>query len=348
MDFRRAGALMVIRILLILSLSFPAFAYKFRDALVSYKRGQYERSIKILKRIHGKRTKYYPNRSLMLLAKNYEKTDEHMKALKLYFFILKKRYKRKDAMVRRHLKANKEVDEIDELPKGMLKIYYALVHSYVAIYEKHFYEKYKDFAQKYGELLIEQEYKEDEVEALLAGMNKLKQKIDNSKERTQYYLGLAYSTWQDQLTLIAPNGSESTIKSSAEGTTLFGVMTIGNLFNEYRFEASVTQASATVGEDNTNFEYFQTNVSEVMLTASAGYMWKSSKSVAIGVSAPIVYRTGDFTQPASFQLDKGDILTIGILGNLSWDISKFMLDVKFGKLLGFHSSFAQVGLAYRF
>lgn len=284
----------------------------------------------------------------MLLAKNYERTDEHMKALKLYFFILKKKYRRKDAMVRKHLKANQEVDEIDELPKGMLKIYYALVHSYVTIYEKHNYEKYRDFAQKYGELLIEQEYKEDEVEKLLARITQLKNKLENSKERHEYYLGLAYSTWQDQLTLIAPNGSESTIKSSAEGTTVFGIMTIGNLYSEYRFEFGITKASATVGEDNTNFEYFQTNVSEMMLMASVGKMWKTSKSVAIGVSAPVVYRTGDFTQPANFQLDDGDILTVGLLGNLSWNISEFLLDVKFGKLLGFHSSFAQVGLAYRF
>ncbi|WP_034722032.1 hypothetical protein [Bacteriovorax sp. DB6_IX] len=339
---------MVIRILLLLSLSMPALAYKFRDALRSYKKGNYQRSIQILERMHGTKTKFYPNKSLMLLAKNYENLDEHVKALKMYFFILKKNYRKQDAQVRKVLKSGSDIDEIDELPKGMLKVYYALFQSYVAIYEKHGYEKYRDMAIKYGELLNEQEYKEDRVEKLLAGMAQVKKLKEDSQQRTQYYIGLAYSTWQDQLTLKAPSGTESTIKSSAEGTTLFGIMTMGNLFNEYRFEASITRANATVGEDDTDFEYFQTNVAEIMMTLSAGYMWKTSQSVAIGVSAPIVYRTGDFTQPETFQLDKTDMLTIGLLGNLSWNISTFLVDVKFGKLLGFHSSFAQVGVAYKF
>jgi hypothetical protein len=271
-----------------------------------------------------------------------------MKALKIYFYLLKKKYRRKDSMVRRHFKLKKDIDEIDELPNGMLKIYYALFHSYVAIYHDKNYKQYEEFAKLYGELLVEQEFKEDEVEKILAGLQKAKQKEIDSKERTEYYLGLAYSTWQDLLVLRAPDGSESDIKSSAEGTTLFGIMTKGNYFYEYRFEFAITKASATVGEDNSGFVYFQTNVPEVMLSASVGHLWKTSKSVGIGLSIPAIYRTGDFTTPAGFEIDKGDIFSVGLLGNLTWNISSFLLDFKFGKILGFHSSFAQLGLAYKF
>lgn len=348
MDFNWTGTSMVVKILLLITLSLSSFAYKFKDALVFYKKGEYQRSITVLKKSHGKKIKYFPNRSLMLLAKNYEMLDKHRSALKIYFYILKKKYRKSDAIVRKHFKENKDIDEIDELSKGQLKVYYALVHSYVSIYKKNKYEQYRSIAKMYGELLIEQEYKEEEVEKLLSDISLIQKKIIDSKITKKYYLGIGYSTWQDLLTLRAPDGSESDIKSSAEGTTLFGIMTSGNLFNEYRFEFGITKAVATVGEDNSDFTYFQTNVSEVMLSAAAGYMWKTSKSVSIGLSVPIVYRTGDFTQPATFELENGDILSLGLLGNLSWNLQSILVDVKFGKLLGFHSSFAQVGLAYQF
>lgn len=345
---------MAIRILLILFFSFSVFA-RYENVIKLYNQKKYNESIEALKKLEGRVVRKYSNNALLLLAKNFQKQEKFKESIKIYFYLLKKAFPKTDKKVRAVLKSAGDIESIGELPDGQKKIYLELLDLYVEIYEKQQLQNFKDTIAKYSELLYFYDYKVEVVEKLNARiLSKDKLEID-LKVNTKFYVGIGYALWHDNLDLVSPSGSISTINSTAEGTTFIFGWTKGNNFGHWRYEGFLTQASATVGENSTNFQYFQTNVKEVMLGMNIGYQWKTSDNISSGFTVPMLYRTGDFTQPDTFELKNANMLSVGLAANFNWDFyknekeeNKLSLDFKFGKLYNFKSTYSVMSLYYQF
>lgn len=338
---------MAIRIIFLFLLSLTTHA-NFNEAVRYYKANKFLQSIDSLKKSEGKKVRNYSTKSLFLLAKNMEKLKRHKDAIKIHFFIIRKSYRKQDKLVRTAIKNKMDYDEIESLQDGLKKIYLNLLYVYLNIYEEFRYENYKNLINSFAELLLTQDYKTEEVEKITQRLSFVDKNFEALKIKNKFYIGLGYSLWQDQINLISPSGKDSTIYSNVEGTTIYSAWTRGDSFRFWKYEFAITFAKATVGEDSSEFEYFQSGVNELMLSANIGYMFYLNEAASIGVNVPILYRSGDFTQPGDFEIKNATIISTGVLGNLNWEMDNTFLDFKMGKLLKFKSSFVQLSFGFKF
>lgn len=338
---------MVIRVILILFMSLNSLA-SFKEAMRYYQANKYLQSIDSLKKVEGKKVRNYSTKSLYLLARNMAKLKRYKEAIKINFFIIRKNYKKQDQIVRKAIKNKTDFDEIEELEDGLKKVYLSLLYVYLSIYEDFKYENYKNLISSFAELLLVQDFKTEEVDKIVQRLAFVDKNFEALKIRNKFYFGIGYSLWQDQINLISPAGKDSTIYSNAQGTTLYGAWTKGDSFRFWKYEFALTMAKATVGEDSADFEYFQSNVTELLLMTNIGYMFYMSENTSAGFNIPILFRSGDFTQPENFEIKNATILSTGFLGNLNWEMDNTFLDFKFGKLLKFKSSFMQLSVGFKF
>ncbi len=340
---------MVIRIIIAIFVLNSALALSFRDALNAYNKRQYRQSIKILQKLSRGNIKFYTDEALILISKNYEKLGELKNANMIRNFMIQRKYRVEHNEVKKALTGKSDIDDLDELSQGLLKVYYTMLSSRYQIYLKRKTKKNKDIVIRFAELLVEQDYKADKAQMILDIFQKEEQRIKDAIYHKKYFVLASYGSWQDEIILIDnSNGDEREINSTAEGTLLFAGMTYGNAHHEYRFQLGLGFGAATVGEDSANFDYFQTSVGETLFSFTSGYLIKTSDNVAIGVSVPIIFRIGDFTEPENFTIEQGTVITTGLLAHFVWNINKYFLDMEFGKVMKFRSTFINVGIGYQF
>ena len=350
MEFCWAGSYMVIRSLLLLILFIPiANALTLRDAANAYKKRQYRKSIKIIKRISKGNIKFYTDDSLILMSKNFEQLGEMKNANMIRNFMISRKYRKENREVKKALAGKIDLDDLDELPKGLLKVYYMMLSSRYDMYLKNKSARNKKAVIKFAELLVEQDYKSDKAEIILKRFRDEEQRKKDAIFYKKYFMLASYASWQDEIILTDDSsGFEQDINSTAQGTLLTAGMTYGNAHGEYRFQLSVGFGAATVGEDSGDFDYFQNNVGETLFSFTSGYLWKTSDNVSIGVSAPLLLRIGDFTEPDGFTISQGTIITTGLLAHMVWNINSYFLNLEFGKVLKLRSSFINIGVGYTF
>lgn len=204
-------------------------------------------------------------------------------------------------------------------------------------------------ALMYAEICMEGDHYEDEAEELFEAAGERNSEYERLVFKRSKNILISYMTWQDELELVSSNGSIQEIKSTAEGTCFGGGFEYANSYVNYKLDACIAFANATVGEDSSEIDYFQSNVTERALFLFPGVKWMpSAGGVSIGISTPFVYRVGDFTEPDGFTIEGKSKLGIGLMLESGWRRESFGVDLKLGKISGFSSTTMSFGINYKF
>ncbi|WP_127714081.1 hypothetical protein [Halobacteriovorax sp. HLS] len=321
----------------------------FKNAKIAYKKGLYDTSLNILRSRYNFRRMSTPSGALELAALANEKLGYHKDALVIYTVLIKKKYPQKNQEIISSYRADGNAEDIEGIDEKLSFYYYKKAYNTKALYDESNNELFYKAAQMYTAICIAAEHHEDEAEELFEAVGERKNEYQRLVYKQSKNLLVSYITWQDKLTLVSPSGTKQDIGSSAEGTCLGGGFEYANAYINYKMDACIAFASATVGEDTKEIDYFQSNVTERALFLFPGVRWKpKAGSVSFGMSVPFVYRVGDFTEPDGFTIEGKSQMGLGLMVESGWMYKSFGVDLKLGRIFGFSSTTMSFGVNYIF
>ena len=322
----------------------------FKRAKIAYKKGLYDKSLNLLKRRYSFRRLSTPTGALELAALASEKLGYHKDALVIYAVLVKKKYPDVNKNVINSYRENGNAEDIPaEIDEKLSFYYYKKAYNAKILYDENNNSLFYKAALMYAEICMEGDHFEDEAEELFEAAGEKNNEYQRLIYKKSKNILISYMTWQDELVLNSPNGSTQEIKSTAEGTCFGGGIEYANSYVNYKLDGCLALASATVGEDSTDVDYFQANVSERAIFLFPGVKWMpQAGGVSIGFSTPFVYRVGDFTEPEGFTLEGQSKLGIGLMIESGWRSQNFGVDLKLGKIHGFSSTTMSLGMNYKF
>lgn len=357
---------MVLKLLFIFAILFQNQAYAknsrkgraFISAKNSYNKMLYRKSLKTLSRSFNFESNKTPIKVLSLAAKNFEKIKDPLKAYKIYSFIIWLKYKDINEETTSSYIENSNTDDLpDDIPNKLQEIYFRQLIIFSNFYKKRYQEndlnKLKQLKNKismYADILIEIEYKEDKVEKILNRIERFETKLTDNKYHSYYSLRLGLVTWKDIIQLTKTSTEDITeIRSTAEGLSLCGGLKKENAFFIFKASLCYASASADVGRKTEDIDYFQENVLITMYSIMPQVLWKPyNGDTAIGISVPLIYRSGDYTEVKGYTLENTEITTYGYLITFLWMIDPISIELQFGKIKKFSSSFWDLGIIYNF
>jgi hypothetical protein len=256
-------------------------------------------------------------------------------------------------------KTNDSADEIEEQNKGLLSIYFKLARNYLSIAiagtitdqptEDQLFAS--EQAKKYIEICIAQEYREEDAEKMRETLTNWGQERERRQFSKRYFMGVGFASWQDSLTLVNDTQqSETELLATTEGPCIGGGIDASNFYWGWKLEACLAFATANVGENSRNVDYFQQGVGVTALLTSPGIYYRpNSGEVALGLEIPILLRSGDYTAPAgNFSLQETSLVALGVGTELRWFYQKVDFSGKMTKFLGMPSVFWMGMAHYRF
>lgn len=327
----------------------------FDEAKNAYKNNNYETVITLLNRRFNLKDPKTPTGALSLAGFAYEKLGQYGNAKKIYQYLLKNRYRTMNKKIVGAFKSG-TLENFEDAPKSVLEIYHRLAETLSQLYTNNYdslnprlRELYKKNALTYVSILEETEYEDDSYDVIPERFEKFQQEVQAKTYRTGWFVQSSYVSWRDKLDLLYPNGDKASIDSTGEGTCVGGGWRYENDYFEYNINGCYAIASMTAGKENSTISYFQQGVRSTALMVGPSILWKpKSKGAGFGVHLPIVYRTGDYTEPTSFTLEDTTIFTYGYLLQADWRFEKLGVFTKFGKISRFSSSFWSLGAMYSF
>ena len=322
----------------------------FRNAKIAFKKGLYDTSLTYLKDRYSFRSLNTPTGALELGALANEKLGYNKEALFIYSLLIKKKYERTNRDVIRAYRSDGNADNIpDDIDEKLSFYYYRKAHNAKVLFDESNNDFYFKAATMYAAVCMEGDHYEDEAEELFEAASERSNEYKRLTFKKSYNALISYMTWQNELTLTSNSGTSQEIKSTTEGTCLGGGIEYANAYVVYRIDGCLAFASATVGEDSADIDYFQSKVSERALFVFPGVRWKpAAGSVSIGLSTPLVYRVGDFTEPDGFTVDGKTKIGVGLMIETGWQRQNFGVDLKLGKISGFSSTTMSFGANYKF
>lgn len=332
--------LRVISIFLIFTFSSLAFARgsaNFKKAQKSFKKGRYSQSLKYLKRGYNfKKSKSIPSSALFLIALSYQKLGKHKEAIYFFNRVVKNNYLRKHIRVMKALKKD-EVDSVS-IPRTLGSSYYYMGQSYYALFTQR--EKVSDAvrAKKYFKICDDTDFN-DKCADFLENINS---KIEYSKKKAtswDFFLYAGRLLFQDRLE-IEPEGGGSSDRLIANNSALcYGAgIRLGNAFNGYQISGCAFTGVATIQNDLGSNNYKQSGVPIGGLLAEAGYYWlMDNESARLGLSLPVMYRSGVYSEPDGYTIPDAKAFNFGAMFSAGLKIPLVELEVKMG-----HMSYANI------
>ncbi len=330
----------------------------------AYKKGEYKSSLSILRKKYNIKSSKVNSAVLQLYALNLEKLSRYETALKYYLRLMNKQYRKLNRKVMRKVARTKSYDDLGELPKKLLFYYSRTAIIFSRLYQRDISKGnkrrlgfYKAKTKMFGEICLEQEYAEDEVEEAIGRLDKVDQEIKKKVFRKSWLASIEYVSWHDSVDLVSEStGIATELISTTEGWCLGGGWQKENDFIEYNFKGCLAFAGATIGVRNSGqsaIEYKQSGVFVLGLLAGPGVIWKPKGTpVGFGVSLPFVYRSGSYQDATvageSFTIDGATKISLGPLIESQWHYTKWDFVIKFGKLLNFPGSYWSLGMQYNF
>ncbi|MFT6633073.1 MAG: hypothetical protein ACJAS4_003042 [Bacteriovoracaceae bacterium] len=342
MGISRASTLMVLRLLLIFTLlsSANTFARKgnpnFAKAQKSFKKKQYSKSLRALKKGYNfKKTKKIPPSALFLIALNYQKLGKHSEAIYFFNRVIKNVYLKKHMKVVRALKKD-EVDEV-RIPKTLGSAYFYLAQSHYAKFVIN--EKLKDAfkAKKYFKICDDSDFN-GKCSEFLENIN---EKIKYSKKKKDSFDFFVYGgrlIFQDRITIEhTESGTTGDIISNNTALCYGAGLRLGNAFNGYEIGGCAFSGTTTVvgiaSDGTTSNDYKQSGIPIGGILVEGGYYIRpDDEATRLGVSLPIIYRSGIFTEPTGYTITDAKSFNFGIMFTAGLDVSYFELQTKLGHM----------------
>lgn len=369
MVLRRVGTILKNVLLLVIMVLFTLFLSQkvsaasddqkvFAAAKKAFASEQYEQTISILRRRYDFRDANTPYGALTLAAYAYEKMDKLKNAQHIYTFLIKRRYKSMNNEIIAEYKRN-GTDDLPEAPEKLLSYYYKRGDLLSKIYVRdgrYMSTKrkklYKNTATSYAEIVGDSDYEpEDDGDAddIITRMENADKNWQMETFKWGWFASVHYLTWRDKLTITTPSNVTIDIRSTAEGWCLGGGLKYENDWWQWNVNGCYAAMAATVGNDSQVVNYFQKDVGASAFFAGAGGFWKPmAMDATIGINIPLMYRTGDYTEPAGYILENTDTFSFGYLIEAQWHWNKWSYSMKFGKINKFSSSMLFAGVLYNF
>lgn len=355
---------MVLKIFLLFTLSFQVFAqkpninkYHYARMVELYEAGKLDEALQILKTNIDLNRSDVSNDIMFLAAAIYHKSGQSSKALKTLNFLIKKRYMKEHRRAMSSYARNGNASDLSDVQKGLILLYLQKGLIYVDILKLQYARltegqrlKLSRMVRMASDIALEVGFKEDFADALLETLLQIEKDFKDAKVNNNWFTGLHYITWRDEVTLKTLGGQDLKIRTTNSGLMVIVGKRWANAFEEWSISGGYAVADATVGNDDPNINYFQSGVATSLLSASGDWHWRpSSGSIALGLEGMVAYRAGDYEDPVNSNgIEDKTKITLGVLGSVKWRIDSFEFQTKFGKLLGMPSSLVSFGLLYHF
>tara|TARA_R110000868_G_scaffold209490_5_gene459319 strand:- start:1442 stop:2518 length:1077 start_codon:yes stop_codon:yes gene_type:complete len=331
--------------------------YHYKRMVELYEAGNLDEALKVLQTNIDLNRTDVSNDIMFLAAAIYHKSGQTKKALSTLNFLIKKRYMKEHRTALSSYSSNGNASDLGEVSKGLILLYLQKGLIYVDILRA----QYAAMSERQRttlarmirmavDIALEVGYKEDFADALLATLQQIEKDYKDSLISNNWFAGLHYITWRDEITLTTAAGQELKIRTTNSGLMAIVGKRWANAFQEWSLSGGYAVADATVGNDDPNINYFQSGVASSLLTASGDWHWRpNSDSIAIGLEGILAFRAGDYEDPTNSNgISDKTLITLGVLGSVKWRIEPFEFQTKFGKVLGMPSSFVSFGALYHF
>jgi hypothetical protein len=355
MDIFRAGAFMVLRILVlfICVISFTTVHSKSSGRSLQLKLAQkyyikkkFKKSIQTLRKsFRLTKTKKTPTAVIQLLALNLLKLKKYKTASKYFHIVIRRRYKQKHREVLRALNLG-NIDDI-EVPQKLLRIYYHLGQIYYHIFRKTKSIPYYRASEKYFKICEEKEHLDDNASEYIDSLSAHKVLIDNKEFKSEWFATIGTMNWQEKLLLRSSTTGEKTkLLSNSKALCIGGGYRYMNAYHGIEISSCAYSGSADISASN-SATYSQNGVSVTGFLLDSGYVIKPySEKVSMTFSLPLFYRDGDYSQPDNFSiLGKGQ-LSVGVFLKTRYELPVVDAIFSIGNLGGTNIFMMQAGYTF--
>jgi len=326
------------------------------DAKFFYTRGHYKESLQIVESHFNLKSKETSTEVIVLAVSNLEKLKEYTQAQDLIDEIVQSRFTSTHNSVMSSFKSN-GADGIEEIPNELTEIYHHQAFLLSKIYQELYFkvsleERYdlKRQALMYIEIIANQdEYEDETYEEIQKEIESFDQSIKDQTWISQFFVSTGWSSWRDRLDLLIPNENKISIKSSVRGLFIGAGWSFQKLRWRLIGESQFTYASAVAGRESSTLSYFEPDVKVWSLSIWPAIHYRPfSGDASLGISIPIIYRYGDYTEPSGFVLEGKSILAIGYGFEMNWDTKEWTFFSRVANLSSMSSSYWQFGIRYHF
>jgi tetratricopeptide (TPR) repeat protein len=213
-------------------------------------------------------------------------------------------------------------------------------------------KKYKKNAEGFIALARKVKTSEADLKALEEVLKEKVSKEESMRYRVNWYASLDILSWQDRVVLLT---TATQVKTNLLATSIGPCLGLGkkweNVRYEFNLEGCVTMLNASVSSQDKNVNYQQSSVAVKGILVGPGMYFKTfAENVFFGLSIPIKYRTGDWTNPDEdlYKLERTSSLEAGFFLQSKIKISKFSIRTRFGKVFPNPGSLWTIGALYDF
>jgi hypothetical protein len=330
---------MVLRILLIICLGFSSLSFArsskksiaIKKAKSYHAKKKYKKSNRALKKVYlfGK-PKRMPVSALYLASVNYHKMGNHKSAIYYFNQLIKKAYLKTHIKVIKALKRD-EVDEV-KIPKTLKATYFYMGMSYYALYTKRSRLTNAKKAKRYFTICDEVDFN-DKCADFLENLTDKQDTAVKSIKKIDFYISAASLFFQDRVNLSSDSGGDNVILANNIALCYGAGLRYGNSYEGYEASGCVYSGTANVQDSSGEVNYKQSGVPIAGFLLEGGYYIKPvSDDTRLGVSIPIMYRSGLYQEPSGFSIEGAKEYKYGIMLNAGWEIWILEMQMKLGHM----------------
>ncbi len=331
---------MAIRILTLFLILFSAQAFAQKGSAKKYlslavkanAKKQYSRSNQYLSKIYNfKRTKKIPGQILYLYAVNLQKLGKHKNAIYYFNQTIKKRFLKSHIKALKALKAD-EVDG-DEIPKLLKATYFYMAQSYYVIFTSSEDKLYAERAKKFFRICDDAGFN-DRCSDFLDNINKKLDVKEKSKRSFEFFLYAGRIMFNDRVKIKnSTTGTTASIISNTDGLCYGAGLRLQNYYKGWQASGCAFSGYAGVSGEIDSTAYKQLGVPVAGLYLEGGYFWRTdNESTRLGVSVPIFYRSGLYSQPSGYTIEETKNTSFGIAISTGFQLPLVELEIKLANM----------------
>lgn len=325
----------------------------FKVAVRYHKKGNYEKSNRVLLKYYKPFKNRSDKRIYLLLGSNYEVLKEYKKAQNAYVALLKVYF---EMDYRNHfikIKKSSLEDFDDEVSDELAAVYYKLGNLLLK-YVKFKQDEEQDFKKdlRLAKIFFHLAATADGDISSLAESGqekvvKFEEAIQNEISKFRFGLTVGKLFWNDKFTLKDElNGTESTLISNTDANMVALDFRSQSQVYFSRYLVGAFSGTAVVGEKN---NYFTKNASSVGAFFNTSFNWVSPfKGASFGLSFPLMYRSINLKDSQTKSVEPKTLFTYGYGIDSTWEWKGLSFGLGMNMMTNFQSAMWKLEIGYMF
>ncbi|MAZ49304.1 MAG: hypothetical protein CME65_12145 [Halobacteriovoraceae bacterium] len=345
---------MALRILLVLifSFNFSAMAQSRSQkrflslATKSHSKKDYARSNEYIRKAFDvRKTKNIPSTALYLYAVNLQKLGRHKESIYYLNRMIKRNYLKAHIASIKMLK-NDEIDG-DEIPKLLKATYFYMAQSYYAIFNSTQDKVYAERSRKFFKICYDSDFS-DKCSDFIENIDAKLDVIEKSKKSFEFFLFAGRIMFNDRVQIKNNDtGASATILSASDGLCYGAGLRLQNYYKGWQFSGCAFSGYAGVNGEIDSTNYKQLGVPVAGLYAEGGYFWRTdSESTRLGLTLPIFYRSGLYSQPTGYSIENSRTTSFGMAVSAGFQLPVVELEIKLANMQ--ETNIAMMNLVFNF